>query len=124
MRRSLTFENERVNLIVKSIPPKGFGLFTVDGLSEGEFSCLYHGQTITQVEAEKIWKERSDKGNGNYILVLKEHYGRAGESVTTIIDPTTRGNVGRFMSASSSFYPVDESDERKKITLALLKRMC
>lgn len=91
-----------MNLLVKSIPAQGLALFAVDGLSEGEFICLYHGQSIDQVEAEEIWKDRSNKGKGNYILVLKERYGRAGESVTNIIDPTTRGNVGRFMSSFSS----------------------
>lgn len=75
----------------------GFGLFNLDReLTKGEFVCIYAGEIISTLEAEKRWQAQSEKGQGNYILTLKETY--QDKIIKTQIDPTTIGNVGRFIS--------------------------
>lgn len=83
----------------------GLGLFADQDVVKGEFVCLYSGERRTAAEAERIWTERQARGAGNYILALREWFGEgARQSVSSYIDPTLKGNVGRFASESPLLY--------------------
>lgn len=92
----------RVPLLVKptEIRAQNFGLFTRDALSKGQFISLYAGKIISSEVAVLKQKVRKEKGLGNYILTLREIFGK--RIVETNIDPTEVGNVGRFASKSHS----------------------
>ncbi|XP_063853394.1 histone-lysine N-methyltransferase SETMAR-like [Scylla paramamosain] len=86
-------------LEVRSTPGKGLGLFTSHDLPKGAFVCEYSGEIISGPVA----KARFDKqtaGAANYILTVTE-YTKKGK-MTTIIDPTVTGNLGRYANHSCS----------------------
>lgn len=87
----------RLSLVVRP-SVAGLGLYADQDITEGQFVCCYIGEVIGRHEARRRWAER--KGTSNYILALRE----TGDNVvmTTIIDPTTRGNCARFINHSCS----------------------
>ena len=79
---------------------KGFRVVTLRALEAGRFVCEYAGELITVGEAKERTLNQHRCNLMNYIIAVREH-SSAGEVVaTTIVDPCTRGNVGRFMNHS------------------------
>ncbi|KAG0150288.1 hypothetical protein CROQUDRAFT_211969 [Cronartium quercuum f. sp. fusiforme G11] len=74
----------------------GYGLFTRQDIRKGQFVCIYAGEVIDSNEARRRWREQSEQSKGNYILVIREV--TAQFTWTTIVDPTHRGNIGRFIN--------------------------
>ncbi|KAL4226563.1 hypothetical protein ACF0H5_014548 [Mactra antiquata] len=76
---------------------KGFGVRTQDSIKCGEFVCEYTGEILTEFEATRRARDQSRKGI-NFIFVLREHV--TSGIVTTFIDPSSSGNIGRFINHS------------------------
>jgi len=66
----------------------------------GLFVCEYAGEVIGAGEAEIRNKSDQLARNHNYIYWINETYGKEGASITTIIDPTAIGNIGRYANHS------------------------
>jgi len=73
---------------------KGYGLCTDFAIQKGQFVCEYAGEIIDLTEAHK----RSNSDSENYIFVINEHF--SGQIVTTVIDATIIGNIGRYINHS------------------------
>ncbi|KAJ3180477.1 hypothetical protein HDU87_001986 [Geranomyces variabilis] len=71
-----------------------------EGIKQGQFVAEYSGEIISTTEASKRWQERRKLGLSNYILKLREHSIQNGRVFRTIIDPTHRGSVARFINHS------------------------
>ena len=75
---------------------RGWGVVADCDLPAGQFVCTYAGELISRGVARRRLAAQDARGSANYILVLREH---AGDQVlTTCVDPTVRGNVGRFLN--------------------------
>ncbi|XP_022824382.1 probable histone-lysine N-methyltransferase set-23 [Spodoptera litura] len=77
---------------------KGFGLFTRSFISSGTFVCEYAGEILTATEASKRHVINKREGKMNYIMCLREYSGSS--TIVTIIDPSTFGNIGRYVNHS------------------------
>lgn len=77
---------------------KGYGLFINHNIVKGTFICIYAGEIITKSEAVIRHGHNSHKQNMNYIFCLKEHSN--GHITETIVDPSTFGNIGRYVNHS------------------------
>ncbi len=66
----------------------------------GLFICEYAGEVIGPEEAENRNKCDKSTQKHNYIYWVNETYGDNGATVTTIIDPTAIGNIGRYANHS------------------------
>lgn len=77
---------------------KGYGLFATFPITAGTFVCEYAGEILTATEASKRHDINKREGKPNYIMCLKEHYGS--NTIVTIIDPSTMGNIGRYINHS------------------------
>lgn len=88
-----------VDLIVGPTSNRGLALFTKQTIQRGTFVCSYVGEILSTAEARRRWKVRMSMQPpaGNYVLVLRET-GSNGHTLKTIIDPTHRGNIARFIS--------------------------
>mmetsp|Transcript_75530 Transcript_75530/g.125943 ORF Transcript_75530/g.125943 Transcript_75530/m.125943 type:complete len:318 (-) Transcript_75530:154-1107(-) len=76
---------------------RGWGLRSCEKISRGTFVCEYAGEIINSAEADR---RRAQRGTArNYIMCVREHVS-GGRVLRTTIDPTTRGNVGRFINHS------------------------
>ena len=84
---------------IRFVAGKGFGLFTKERVKKGSFIGLYAGEILSSAQANERWTTQRQSGSGadNYILVLQERMGD-GSILKTIIDPATKGNLGRFLS--------------------------
>ncbi|GMR48357.1 hypothetical protein PMAYCL1PPCAC_18552, partial [Pristionchus mayeri] len=97
--------NRRVQLGVKrkvEIRPsegKGMGLFAVERIQRGEFVCEYAGEMVSKEEVERRKEEEGLSRQHNYVLTVKEH---CADSTlhTWFIDPSRKGNIGRFCNHS------------------------
>lgn len=105
----------------------GVGVFTDADLPAGSLVCSYSGEALCAQEAAVRLRRRDAAGDSNYILVTREHQHQsryvgvsegeegddnggdgdavvgAGESARArvwvhAVDPTTRGNVGRWLN--------------------------
>lgn len=76
----------------------GWGLRAVEAISQGAFVCEYAGEVIGQQEARsrQLAQQPQDM---NYIIAVREHSGE-GHLRETYVDPSTKGNVGRFINHS------------------------
>ena len=72
---------------------KGLGIFCKNTILCGSFVCTYSGEIIGHEEGLKRAKEQQKKGKSNYILFVKEYF--SSQSISTVIDPTVIGNIGR-----------------------------
>ena len=75
---------------------RGWGVVADCALHAGQFVCTYVGELIGREEAQRRLSAQDARGAANYILVLREHAGA--QLLTTCVDPTARGNVGRFLN--------------------------
>uniref|UniRef100_A0A0K8VBU5 Putative histone-lysine N-methyltransferase set-23 n=1 Tax=Bactrocera latifrons TaxID=174628 RepID=A0A0K8VBU5_BACLA len=87
--------------IVHSNLFKSKGLFSSDHIPKGGFICEYAGEIISRKEAHNRLK-KYEQNLDNYILFMTERIkeGHDKSSTTTIIDPTKRGNIGRYLNHS------------------------
>ncbi|XP_034840917.1 histone-lysine N-methyltransferase SETMAR [Maniola hyperantus] len=87
-------------LYIKSSQNKliGLGLFTNTLVPKGSFVCEYAGEVLTKKQAlfRHHYNEKHKKMN--YIFCLNEHV--AGKTVQTYIDPSSFGNIGRYINHS------------------------
>lgn len=85
-------------LEVIEIEGKGFGLITNKFIGKNQFICEYAGEIIGIDEAKKRIEENKKLNKMNYILVVSEYIGE--KKITTCIDPTYFGNIGRYSNHS------------------------
>nr|CAD7411899.1 unnamed protein product [Timema cristinae] len=78
---------------------KGLGLKTKCEILTGKFICEYAGEIIGMEEAKR--RSQNYKDQMNYIFVLNEHLAN-GSVVKTCVDPTSLGNIGRYINHSCS----------------------
>ncbi|XP_060080624.1 histone-lysine N-methyltransferase SETMAR-like [Ylistrum balloti] len=78
---------------------KGLGLRTLETIDQGTFVCEYAGEIISFAEAKERTKRQSEH-DMNYVITVKEHH-RTGV-IMTHVDPSTRGNIGRYVNHSCS----------------------
>ncbi|KAM8930832.1 histone-lysine N-methyltransferase SETMAR [Pelodytes ibericus] len=85
-------------LQVYRTPDKGWGLFTEEDIRRGRFVCEYAGEVLSQQEAcRRIGSQ--EPSASNYIIAVLEHL-HSGEILQTFVDPTHKGNMGRFLNHS------------------------
>ena len=78
---------------------RGWGVVTDCALPAGSFVCIYGGELIALDVARRRLAAQDARSAANYILVLREAAQHAGaQLLTTCVDPTARGNVGRFLN--------------------------
>jgi len=86
------------NLKVVQTSSKGLGLTATSTFRKGEFVCEYAGEIIDKETALARLRVQEETRAPNYILVLTEH--TATQPITTIVDPTVIGNIGRYLNHS------------------------
>ena len=77
---------------------KGFGLFTREKISKGEFICEYIGQIVGKDQALEKIHSNFVKKKANYVLQIRENYQNM--TINTFIDAEEKGNVSRFINHS------------------------
>ncbi|KAH8306130.1 hypothetical protein KR018_002152, partial [Drosophila ironensis] len=75
------------------------GLRTTARIPRGAYICEYAGELLTANEAKKRLETNEQLGLMNYVLVLNE-YASAAKKQVTIVDPSRRGNIGRYLNHS------------------------
>lgn len=76
----------------------GYGLFSTRLIKKGQFICEYAGEVVGIDEAKKRCEENKAQGCMNYVLVVSEYIGE--KKITTCIDPSKFGNIGRYSNHS------------------------
>ncbi|KAM4651526.1 histone-lysine N-methyltransferase SETMAR isoform 2-T2 [Discoglossus pictus] len=77
---------------------KGWGVRTLEPIARGRFVCEYVGEVLGQDEAYRRIQCQDPHAN-NYIIAVREHL-HGGQTLQTFVDPTYKGNVGRFLNHS------------------------
>ena len=80
---------------------KGFGLQIVgssDCIPAYTFVCEYAGEVISHDEAKKRVEHNDETNKDNYVIALRENVGE--KQMSTYIDPSNIGNLGRFINHS------------------------
>lgn len=95
----------RKNLAIANFSHLGkeLGLITLKAIPKGAFVCEYVGEILTKSEAHERLQENDAKHRTNYIICLNEiSMENASEHNTThtFIDPSKRGNIGRYLNHS------------------------
>ena len=85
----------QVPLVVFKTRNRGWGVRAEVPLERGQYVCEYAGAIVSSAEAA----ERQAQGGPNYVMTLREHL-KNGQIFVTSIDPTERGNVGRYLNHS------------------------
>ncbi|PIK44714.1 hypothetical protein BSL78_18436 [Apostichopus japonicus] len=115
----------KFELEVFTTTEKGFGLRACEDIPKSSFVCEYAGEILSKVEAQRRTKLLADE-DPNYILVVRE-FMEGGKLVETIIDPTYRGNKGRFINHSCepnlSKVPVRVHNDIPKVALFALREI-
>ena len=93
-------------LVVVRTADRGWGVRTVEALCAGEFVCEYAGELLSGEERARRQRELEHEQAGasgelpaNYLMSVREHLSD-GRVLLTHIDPTRRGNVGRYINHS------------------------
>ncbi|XP_070500851.1 probable histone-lysine N-methyltransferase set-23 [Chironomus tepperi] len=85
-------------LEIQNFGTKGCGLITTKKLLKGTFICEYAGEILTKSEA--IRRDQSNNSM-NYILCLNEISSESNSNkIQTFIDPSMKGNIGRYLNHS------------------------
>lgn len=80
---------------------KNLGLITLHDIPLGAFVCEYAGEILTQEEVRRRHKANDATNADNYIICLNERsMATDGAHVQTFIDPSRRGNIGRYLNHS------------------------
>lgn len=88
------------DLKIKNFNEKGCGLITMNKLSKGQFVCEYAGEILTKTEAIRRDKENQELNKMNYIFCLNEMSIESSDKIQTFIDPSRKGNIGRYLNHS------------------------
>ena len=95
-QRRVTQRRVSVPLSLRRDELRGWGVLADCALPAGSFVCNYAGELIALEEARRRLAAQDARRADNYILVMREHIGA--RLLTTCVDPTARGNVGRFLN--------------------------
>lgn len=82
---------------------KNFGLITLHRIPAGAFVCEYAGEILTRDEVSRRHANNDSENVDNYIICLNERSSMAGKEdmpMQTFIDPSRRGNIGRYLNHS------------------------
>lgn len=90
----------RDNLIVTSAPSKGQGLFSSKLIPKGSFVCEYAGEILTRTEAVRRDQENKTEDKMNFVFCLNEINSVNKSSKQTFVDPSRKGNIGRYINHS------------------------
>lgn len=91
----------RRGLSIEEYPGKGLGLKTDVWLPKGAFICEYAGEILTKREAGRRNESKAGHESSNYLMCLNERSAsEAGDKTQTFIDPTVKGNIGRYLNHS------------------------
>ncbi|GHJ85477.1 hypothetical protein NliqN6_1879 [Naganishia liquefaciens] len=83
------------NLVLRLGQASGLGIFADAFLPSGRFICLYAGEFIDQAQARQRFEKQQCERQGNYILCMREN-----DAIIGFVDPTIKGNIGRFLNYS------------------------
>lgn len=89
--------------INEKLPNEQFGLRTNVDIRRGGFVCEYVGEILTKEEAVRRNNDNEKAGRMNYIICLNELsiFDTGGHNkLQTFIDPSTKGNIGRYLNHS------------------------
>ncbi|CAO1431131.1 unnamed protein product [Diamesa serratosioi] len=96
----------RDGLQIVQFGDKGHGLITTEFINKGAFICEYAGELLTKDEAIRRDDINVKCKKMNYIFCLNEISLLKDEAnkqpVKTFIDPTYKGNIGRYLNHSCS----------------------
>ena len=84
-------------LQVVSVGHKGVGVRSLQPIARGSFVCEYSGELLSEKSARRRARN-TDPAMHNYILAVREFFGV--KLMTTYVDATYAGNVGRFINHS------------------------
>lgn len=94
----------RDGLKIVEFSGKGDGLITTEFINKGAFICEYAGEILTKDEAIRRNEVNVKCKKMNYIFCLNEisllNDGADEHPVKTFIDPTYKGNIGRYLNHS------------------------
>lgn len=80
---------------------KGVGLITQKCIPAGGFICEYAGEILTKEEASRRHARNDSNNLCNYIICLNERCSQGDSgSMQTFIDPSEKGNIGRYLNHS------------------------
>ncbi|NXU50903.1 SETMR methyltransferase, partial [Turnix velox] len=88
----------QLRLEVFKTEKKGWGVRTLEPVAKGRFVCEYAGEVLGFDEAKRRIQAQTSK-DSNYIIAVREHL-HGGGIMETFVDPTSMGNVGRFLNHS------------------------
>ncbi|XP_037656530.1 histone-lysine N-methyltransferase SETMAR [Choloepus didactylus] len=88
----------QLQLQVFKTDKKGWGLRTLEFIPRGKFVCEYAGEVLGFSEVQRRIQLQTIH-DSNYIIAIREHVYN-GQVMETFVDPTYRGNIGRFLNHS------------------------
>lgn len=88
------------DLAIKNFNSKGLGLVSTKLISKGSFICEYAGEILTRSEAIRRDLNNQGENKMNYIFCLNEISFTDGAQTQTFIDPSHKGNIGRYINHS------------------------
>ncbi|XP_071982845.1 histone-lysine N-methyltransferase SETMAR [Engystomops pustulosus] len=93
-----TQRGQQWQLQVCPVPGKGWGVRTLESIASGRYVCEYVGEILGAEEARRRIRAQHP-GASNYIIAVREHL-HSGHTLHTYVDPTYKGNIGRFLNHS------------------------
>lgn len=91
----------RDGLKIQHVEAKGLGLVSTEFIKRGSFICEYAGEILTKAEATRRDQKNQIDGQMNYIFCLNEINSEDKKSqIQTFVDPSKKGNIGRYMNHS------------------------
>ncbi|CAD7084126.1 unnamed protein product [Hermetia illucens] len=90
---------EIIDITLNNMEQKG--LITTRTIPKGAFICEYAGEVLTKSEAARRLSRNKVNNRMNYIICLNETPTESGQDrLQTFIDPTEKGNIGRYLNHS------------------------
>lgn len=96
----LVIYGPRDGLKIVEFSGKGDGLITTEFINKGAFICEYAGEILTKDEAIRRDEVNVKCKRMNYIFCLNEISLLNDGAIKTFIDPTYKGNIGRYLNHS------------------------
>lgn len=91
----------RDDLKIQHFAAKGLGLVSTSHIKKGSFICEYVGEVLTKSEANRRDKNNQKNKKMNYIFCLNEiSTDTSTATIQTFIDPSKKGNIGRYINHS------------------------
>lgn len=90
----------REGLKVQHFTSKGLGLVSTTFIKKGSFVCEYAGEVLTKSEATRRDKKNLAENKMNYIFCLNEINSVTSATTQTFVDPSLKGNIGRYINHS------------------------